>query len=269
MKIVFWAPVHGQTRQSSNMLAVALTMAMQKKRRILVTQTHFQLNDFEDAIAGRSASKEMREKFYQGIGIDAVQRCIKRKPMEENDLENCCIQILSDAELLLLPGTNSGSYEIHSEALNEMMSLFLREAERYFDCVLIDVCPGRERISRRLMEEADVVVVNLSQNVGVTDPFFWDFPKELEEKKVFYLIGSYLPDSSYNLHNLRFRYRKITRSNSGVIPLNVGYMDAISAGKTVDFFEANKEPEPGDSNYKFITEVQRVVERLIRFSGMV
>lgn len=269
MKIVFWAPVHGQTRQSSNMLAVALTIAMQKKRRLLITQTQFRMNDLEDAIAGRSATKEMREKFYQGIGLDAVQRYIKSKPMEEKDLENCCIQILPGTELMLLPGTNSGSYEIYSEALGEMMKFFLQEAERYFDCVLVDVSPGGDRISRMLMEEADVVVVNLSQNIGVIDSLFWNYPKELQKKKVFYLVGSYLSDSCYNLHNLRFRYGKMKRSNSGGIPLNVGFMDAISAGKTVDFFEANREAEPGDSNYKFIREVQAVADRLLRFAGAV
>jgi len=267
MKIVFWAPVHGQTRQSSNMLALALIMTMQKNHRVLITQTQFQMNDLEDALVGRFATKEMREKYYQGIGLDAIQRCIKSKPMDERDLENCCIQILPGAELLLLPGTNSGSYEIHYESLSETMKLFLRQAEQHFDCVMIDANPGGDWVSRKLMEEADVVVVNLSQNIGVIDSFFWNYPRELYGKKVFYLVGSYLSDSCHNLHNLRFRYGKMKRSNSGAIPLNVGFMDAVSAGKTVHFFESNRECEQGDSNYIFINEVQAVADRLLRFAG--
>lgn len=268
MKIVFWSPVHGQAKQSSNMLAVALILAMQKQYRLLITQTQFRMNDLEDAVIGRSLTKENRERFYQGMGIDAIQRCIKRKPMEESDLENCCVQVLQNSKLMLLPGANSGSYEIHYEALNEMMVFLLREAEQYFDCILIDTNPGGDRISRMLMEEADVVVVNFSQNIGLIDSFFWSYPKELSGKKVFYLFGAYLSDSCYNLHNLRFRYGKIRRSNSGAIPLNIGFMDAVSGGKTVDYFETNRGCEPGDSNYKFIKEVGSVAERLLRFAGM-
>ncbi len=268
MKIVFWAPVHGQTGQSSNVLAIALMLALRKKSHLLITQTQFQMNDLEDAVVGRTVTKGMRDRFYQGMGIDAVNRCIKHKKMEKEDLNNCCVQILPDGDLMLLPGTRSGNYEIHFEVLQDSLFLF-RQAEIYFDAILIDANPGGDGISRMLMEEADVVVVCLSQNMGVLDLLFRNYPKVLERKRVFYLLGAYLSDSCYNLHNLRFRYSKIKRENSGVVPVNVRFRDAVSCGKTVDFFESNLECEQGDSNYEFIREIKEVSERLLRFAGMV
>ena len=267
MKIVFWSPVHGQTRQSSNMLVLALMLTMKQKYRTLITQTQFRMNDLEDAVIGRAVTKEMREQFYQDMGIEAVGRCIKHKRLEKEDLENCCIQVLTKPELMLLPGAQSGTYEIHYELLNEMLLYVLRQSEQYFDYVLADTNPGADRISRQLLESAEAVVVSLSQNLGVLDAFFENYPKELLGKKVFYLFGSYLADSCYNLHNLRFRYRQLRRENSGVIPMNVGFMDAVSAGKTVDFLEANMESEPGDTNYAFVSEVERVSEALLRLIG--
>ena len=67
MKIIFWAPVHGQSRQSANLLAVALIMAMRKQQHMLLTQTQFRMNDLEDAIIGRTGVKELREQFYQDM----------------------------------------------------------------------------------------------------------------------------------------------------------------------------------------------------------
>lgn len=268
MKIVFWSPVHGQTRQSSNMLAVALMLAMKKKYRVMITQTQFRMNDLEDAVVGRAVAIGVREQFFQNMGIDAVCRCIKHKQLEKTDLENCCIQVLPESDLMLLPGTQSGSYEIHYELLGEMLPYLLGKAEKYFDYVLVDVNPGKDGISRQLVGEAEAVVVNLSQSVGVLDTFFLNYPKELTGKKVFYLFGSYLADSSYNLNNLRFRYGQLKRENSGVIPLNVGFMDAVSGGKVVDYFEANLDSEAGDANYRFISEVDKVSERLLGFMGM-
>lgn len=266
MKIVFWAPVHGQTRQSSNMLAVAFVSALRENAGILMTQTQFCMNDLEDAVVGRTSVKEMRERFYRDMGIDAVSRCIKRKQLERSDLENCCINILPDSELMLLPGSKAGSYGVHCEALYEILPYVLREAERYFEYVLIDTNPGMDYVSQKMIDIADVVVVNLSQNMGVVEPLFRNFPEILKTKKVFYLFGSYLADSCYSLHNIRFRYDRINRKNSGVIPLNIGYMDAISSGRVMDYFATNMECEQGDVNFRFIKEVREASERLLCFA---
>lgn len=262
MKIVFWAPVHGQTRQSSNLLALALYMALEQRRRLLITQTQFRMNDLEDAIVGRAGAKEIRERFYQNMGIDSLIRCIKRKMPQKDDVENCCVQVLSNAELMLLPGSQVGNYEVYYKTFCETIVPVFRETEKYFDAVLIDTNPGMNQINHQLLEEADLVVVNLSQNIGVLDLYFNNIPKELERKKVFYMLGSYLADSCYNLENLRLRYRRLKKNNSGVIPVNVGFMDAISGGRMQDYFETNLECVRGDTNYIFMREVIRAVERL-------
>ena len=187
MKIVFWAPVHGHTGQSANMLAVSLMMAMKQKKRLLLTQTQFCVNDMEDAIVGRVGTKEIRERFYQDMGIDSLIRCIKRKRPDKADVENCCIQLLPNEDLVLLPGSQSSNYEVYSEILSETIVTLLNETEKYYDAVLIDAAPGIDKINDKLFETSDLVVVNLSQNIGVTDLFFRNIPEKLLRKKVFYL----------------------------------------------------------------------------------
>ena len=266
MKVMFWSPVHGQAKQSSNLLAIALMLAMQKKKRILMTQTQFCMNDLEDVIVGRTNAKEIREQFYQDMGVDALNRCIKRKRLEKSDLVNCCVQVMENPDLMLLPGAKAGSYEIHCESLRETIIYLLCEAERYFDYVLVDTNPGSDIISRLLLEGADVIVVNLSQNIGMLNFFFENYPSVLKKKKVFYLFGAYLSDSCYSLQNLRLRYKEIKRANSGVIPMNVRFMDAVSGGRIVDYFESSIESEAGDSNYGFMQEVKYVSEKLFRLA---
>lgn len=262
MKIVFWAPVHGQTRQSSNMLAVSLMMAMKQRKRLLLTQTQFCMNDMEDAIVGRVGAKEIREQFYQDMGIDSLMRCIKRKRPDKTDVENCCVQLLPNEELVLLPGSQSSNYEVYSEILSETIVAMLSETEKYYDAVLIDATPGIDKINKKLFEDADLVVVNLSQNIGVIDLFFRSIPEELLGKKVFYLFGSYLSDSSFNIKNLRIRYPELKMKNTGVVPMNVGFMDAISVGRLLNYFEENIECEQWDVNYWFVKAVNQTVELL-------
>lgn len=265
MKIVFWSPVHGQARQSSNLLAVSLKLVMEQHKKIMVTQTQYRMNDLEDAVVGRAGKKAFRERFYQDMGMDSLIRCLKRKQIEKADIENCCIQLLPDEDFILLPGSQCENYEIFQETVGETVHTVLEEAEQYYDYVFVDTNPGGDRISRKLLQTADLIVVNLSQNVGVIDRFFWDYPEELRGKRVFFLFGSYLPDSCYNLSNLRYRYRLIRRNNAAVIPMNVGFMDAIAGGNVRDYFAKNLECEPGDVNYTFMKEVGETVRKMTAY----
>ena len=265
MKIVFWSPVHGQACQSSNLLAVSLNLVMEQHKKILVTQTQYRMNDLEDAAIGRAGKKDFRERFYQDMGMDSLIRCLKRKRIDKTDIENCCIQILPDEEFMLLPGSQCENYEVFQETVGVAVHMLLEETEKYYDYVFVDTNPGGGWISRKLLQEADLIVVNLSQNVGVIDRFFWDYPKELKGKCVFYLFGSYLSDSCYNLSNLRYRYRLIRRNNAAVIPMNVGFMDAIAGGNVRNYFAKNLECEPGDVNYMFMHEVRATVKKMETF----
>ncbi len=265
MKIVFWSPVHGQARQSSNLLAVSLNLVMEQHKKILVTQTQYRMNDLEDAAVGRAGRKDFREQFYQDMGIDSLIRCLKRKQITKADIENCCIQLLPDEEFILLPGSQCENYEVFQENVGETVRTVLEEAEKYYDYVFVDTNPGGDRMSRQLLQAADFIVVNLSQNVGVIDRFFWDYPEELRGKRVFFLFGSYLADSCYNLSNLRYRYELIRRNNAAVIPMNVGFMDAIAGGNVRNYFAKNLECEPGDANYTFMQEVGATVRKMTEY----
>ena len=262
MKIVFWSPVHGQARQSSNLLAVSLHMVMKQHKKILITQTQYRMNDLEDAAVGRAGKKDFRDRFYQDMGIDSLIRCLKRKRIDKADVENCCIQLLPEEDFLLLPGSQRENYEVFQETVGEAVHTILEEVEKYYDYIFVDANPGRDRISRQLLRAADLIVVNLSQNVGVIDRLFWDYPEELKGKRVFFLFGSYLSDSCYNLSNLRYRYELIRRNNAAVIPMNVGFMDAIAGGNVRNYFAKNLECELGDMNYMFMQEVRTTVQKI-------
>lgn len=266
MRIVFWSPVHGMARQTSNLLAIALSMAMQDKYKVLITQTQFRSGSLEDAVIGHAGTKEARERFYQDIGIDSLMRGIKRKKMDETDVNNCCVQLLSEAKLMLLPGTKVEQFEIYRELMPETVFHSLQEVKSHFDFVFVDVTPGNDAISRKIIQDAELVVVNLPQNTGVIASFLSEYPQELKNKRLFFLFGSYFSDSYNNLHNLRARYERFSGKNTGSIPVSIGFMDALSMGNTCRFFEVNQECEPEAANYYFMKEVQAAKERLLRFS---
>lgn len=267
MNIVFWSPVHGQTRQSSNMIALALTIALKNGYRGLITQTQYAMNDMEDVIVGRTNRKDAREQFYEDVGIDALIRIFKSRLLTRTSVENCSVQLITGEEhgsLALLPGTQTESRQVFDEDMDKALLAVLREVQRCYDIVFIDVNPGMGAQTKKLIERADLVVVNLSQNISLSDKLFREFPKELEGKEVFYLIGSYISDSRYSIKNMRRRYKKMTSANSAVVPVNVGYMDAIASGTVKDYFVRNCSEEYNENNRVFMKEVADAANKVLR-----
>lgn len=268
MNIVFWSPVHGQTRQSSNMIALALMIALKNGYRGLITQTQFSMNDMEDAIVGRTSKKEARDRFYEDVGIDALIRVFKSRQLNRVAVENCSVQLVDtdgSGSLALLPGTQSESRQLfNNDDMEKTLLAVLREVQRCYDLVFIDVNPGMGEQTKKLIQRADLVVVNLSQNISLSDSLFREFPKEFEGKKVFFLIGSYLAGSRYSVKNMCRRYKVMKSSNSGVIPLNVSFMDAIASGTVRDFFVRNVDEELNEDIRVFMKEVGVAADKILK-----
>lgn len=267
MKILFWSPVHGQTATTSNILATSLLTGLYFRKKLVLTQTQFKFNNLEAPIVGANAYNTDSKEFFREIGIDTLIRNFKASKLDKETLENCCIS-LDNTNVILLPGTSKiirESFEYEMEAV--MLSL-LKAIESIYGIVFVDISSGENSLSKVLMKEADLVVVNLSQNMGITDLFMKHYAEDIPQK-LFYLFGKYDCNSKYNIHNIRRKYRKkITSKNSGVIPYNTGYMDAQADGKVVDFIRSSIGCTKRDDAYYFMIKAKSATEKILKLAGI-
>lgn len=226
-KIVFWSPLHGQG-QTSNLHLLALIISLLYKKKILLMQTHISMNNLEGPLVGRNVDPISNESdIFQDIGLDAAVMYSRINMLKESTLESCCITF-PDISLLLLPGTGLKNREIFDRDIGKNLLRMTEQAGNYVDIVMIDANSGNDDLSFRLMESADLVIVNLTQRRHVLGKFFQEYESRFDDfNKVFFLFGNYDKNSGYNIDNCRRRYRKyINNSNSGVIPYSTQYMDA-------------------------------------------
>jgi hypothetical protein len=265
MKALYWAPVHGQAGTTSNLLATALIAGQYFYKKGLITQTHFNYNNLEAPLLEANVDNKKYKKFFREIGIDALARNFKVEKLTKEWLDYCCTDI-TNSNLKLLPGTTQTVRESFDYDMDIVMIPLLKAIETYSEHIFIDISSGNNPLSMKLMEEADIVIINLSQNMNVIDLFFEKYKDKLPEK-VFYLIGNYDYRSKYNLSNIRKRYHKyINYKNSGAIPYNTGYRDAQVDGKVADFIRNNLLCKSKDPNYYFIQEAIRSTEKILRFT---
>lgn len=267
MKILFWSPLHGQAGTTSNILAVTMITGMLFRKKAVLTQSQFQLNNLEAPIVGANAFTRESREFFREVGLDSLIRSYKAAKIDMETLENCCIS-LANTNILLLPGTSKNIQESFNYEMDTVMVSLLNAIEQISGIVLIDVSAGDNALSKKLMEEADLIVVNLSQNIWMIEMFFRMYVDVLPDK-LFYLIGRYDQNSKYNIHNIRRRYfPKITSSNSGVIPYTTGFNDAQGDGKIVEFIRRSINCTKNDDNYYFMMKAKSVTGKILKHAGV-
>jgi cellulose biosynthesis protein BcsQ len=173
-------------------------------------------------------------------------------------IEQASKNIWSDL-LLYLPIVQERE-EIFERDLCQVLIPLLEGMGEVSDIVLIDTVDMSKESTQKILEAADVIVVNLGQDMNVIENYFQSH-KLLISKTVF-LIGNYHSNSRINLKNISRKYH-INRNQIAVIPNNIEFQEALSYGKVVEFMICNRECHTGDYNYPFMKEVQKAASMIL------
>ena len=103
-----------------------------------------------------------------------------------------------------------------------------------------DAHNGQGEVSIKLRQDHSVTAVKTSEDL----PDINDFIVEIEE-----------------MSTDRLFFRKTYAEAQGIqIPLNAGYLDAMSEGRTLEFFLKNQWVEKKEENYEFIVQAKKAAE---------
>jgi hypothetical protein len=252
--IVFWSPEPGQTGTTSNIIAISILAALSMKKKVCLTQTHFDNKTLESALFGRGINNELLEN----MGIDILLKASKACELDKQLIENTSFTLLKG--LHNLPGTTKINKESFEDDFIANHAYIYDKLSGFFDLVFTDVSAGENKISEALMRSADKIVINLNQNDKTIQSFITKYG-HLHNKAV-YLIGNYHMGSRYNLINLERCYPFLKKRTS-VIPFDVNYMDSFSDGKTIPFFLKNTLATREDDR-KFFLQAKKSLELILK-----
>jgi hypothetical protein len=260
--------MHGQAGTTSNILATSLISGIYFRKKLVLTQTQLNFNNLEAPLVGANSYDESSKNFFREVGIDTIIRCFKAAKLDKETVDNCCIS-LDNTNMLLLPGSSKTNKETFDHEMETVMSNLLKAIETVYGLIFIDISSGQNPLSLKLVVEADLVVVNLSQNMNKTNEYFMKYADSMPTEKLFYLFGKYDCKSKFNINNIRRKYHKyITPANSGVIPYNTGYLDSQVDGNTVDYIRKNLNCTKTDENAYFIMKAKSATEKVLKLAGV-
>ena len=256
MKIMFWSGFAGQCGTSCNLLAVAHAIA--KKYPISIVQSGFRSLDLLTKIAGNQ-----KVDFSEG-GLDALVRIIKSEHISNEIIDSCMVSPYN-RNISVLKASTHNNQEMFDTSVSAVMKYIINSINLYYNLVFVDVGSGTWDATMNILDEADIIVVNINQNLQVIESTLkqpW-----LQKKKVFCLIGMYETNSQYNMTYLKKRI-KLSEKRIGVIPYALTFRDACSNGTANQLFMKWDKQSRGEEGYYFTTQVEESAKKILDFISL-
>lgn len=248
--IVSWSPIHGQGGNTSNIVALAIAMALGEytPTRSLLTHTQLTRSNMEFLF-----NKEKRSSF-DDKGMDALERLVKSNLLKGDAIQDYTDTLIRD-RLDLLAGSQKAEISTSKELAWRSV---LEMAKLQYDFIWTDVHSGhRQALTLNLLEESDLVIVNLPQNRYVLDRFFNgdDFPTPLKTRDYIIVIGQYDPTSVLSLKNIKRNYNVKMPIYS--ISYSSEFNNALNVQRIQEYFY--RECSKGNSQRSvFISELMKI-----------
>lgn len=258
MKLLFCSPYSGQVGTTANLSAIATSLALNYRFKLFLMQAQYEKNYLDHGFLG----ERKKELEVQENGIDSLVRMIKSEPITKEMIDSCSVNLYQN-RLHLLPGTAQNNLAMYETVIQPMLIYCMNAIQTHYDVICVDLGRVTDWKRNRMLDQADVVVLNLSQNHCVLEDSFW--MNLGYQHKIFYVIGNYDPVSKYNLNYIHKKY-KVPLRRIGVLPYNSMFRDACSDGNIVKLMTQINDSTKDEMNYYFVRELKVTVEKLLQFS---
>lgn len=252
MKIVFWSEKK-EAGTTLNMIVMAFMASIEYSLRTLLISADYNNPDLELSFhGGREIAVAELDNFHKKVdyGLDQLIEAGNQVTLEY--LQKHMLEVIKDKIYCLPAGRKKYNFH-YPESLAPLMKQIVLTAEAIYDNIFIDCGSKYDLFTRKMMRDADIVVVCMEQN---SESFSQFFRKHYDiGGRLFYLISNYFADDVYNKASLE-RIFRMGKENIGAVPYNILLAKAFLSGQTEQYFFKYFNNEDDDRHTSFFQEIK-------------
>ena len=262
--ISFWSEGDREAGKTASLAAIATQISIDNTYKTLIFNAEYNDSSLEECFW--PPKKPRKEAFMLGnradlaTGTTGVAKAILSNKTSPEIIKYYTKTIYKDRlELLTEDNIKQEDYQNQRRTYKEIAKI----ANRYYNLVLVDISGSpEESITRSILEESDIVVVNLPQNIKKINEYLElkRTNKVFNTEKTIVLIGRCDKNSKYNAKNLS---RQTNIRDLYPVPYNTQFLEAINEGKITEFFTKFRGRIHPDENTYFLEEVKKNSERIL------
>lgn len=283
MKIAFWSE-RRKVGTTFNMAVVACAAVLMYPLSAAVVSGGYQGGDLEKSFQGKDRRKkscpnnqkiydfsencymvaEQREYFLRG-GLDCLLSKERNEDLTNQVIKANMCQVMKD-RMYYLPGSRKEEQEWWRDDRKFVrISRVMNAVEDCFDVMFIDCGSRKDDFAQKLLQEADVCVLNMDQREELIGDYY-RYPPCLRGK-TFFLVGNYFKDGLYTRKNLERLYR-VEENHLGAIPYNPQLQAASQTGRTDSGVKKYIDQDMKGKNVEFEQELMRTARLILQCAGL-
>lgn len=271
--ITFWNPEREQTGVTMSVVATATKIAIERNLKVLVVSTAYKDMTIKNCFWKDSS---VRKKLMQGKnfavenGVEGLARLISSNKIEPTIITDYTHVILKNT-LEILDGYIGGNDNTKEEneknylLISKGYPTLLNVANQYYDMVFVDLSKELdESIRNEILEQANLNIYVSAQKLSSIDKYTQLRQENplVQGPKNFLLIGKYNKNTKYNKSNIQKYLGE--KNEISVIPFNTLLFEAAEETAVVDMFlKLSNIKDTTDTNYIFMSELSKLVEKII------
>lgn len=262
MKIAFWGNALQKNNVSAHLAAISMVTATCSPYKIIAFENHLCKPDLGTIYHGKQSNLIVREagcNYYEGVGLEGMIRQMYRSNGRGKSLSFYMTDIISN-HLSYIPQNRIISRDLFDYEFNQSIGTLLNQIDSYGDLCFIDTA-SNSLTTKVILEEANLIVVNFSQNVSFLEEFFQQY-SSLISKAVF-LIGNCTSHSLLSYKRISKTYG-IPWHKICIIPRNEQFQEAFVTGNVAEFIKINYICKKEDDNYPFIHAIKKATALILK-----
>lgn len=243
MNVAFWNGISSADSVNHYVAAIGIMMAIEQNSNIILSSNYISNRMLQDCFS----SKVLEE------GIAHAPYCYSYGTSE-----------YFGALWSLKHNRQGNIQEIPMEGVTIIYPPDVEEKMFYFnssphDFYFMDMAKGNISVSKKVLEEADFIVVFLSQDEYELQNFFERFSSLISQ--VIFVIVDCHRDVGVFCRKLESFYR-VNRNNIGIIRYNREFKEACETGDLLQFIRESRRVSTREQRYNFIMSLRRVARRI-------
>lgn len=255
--VSFWSPYPGHGKVTSSICGIIGGFTLQYPELSLAV-SHVRNDPVTLLRKLDSHAFLWQEKsLLDGFGIAALKMYERQKVLSFDNIRRCGLP-LYDKSVYFYPNVTRNGW---NDSLT--FQVLTKQLRKEFEIVLLDLGSGNKEDALQYMQESDYVVVVLPQDPYYADCFLQKEESHMNNINYGIILGGCFGNSRYRSAYYKRKYgKKVSDKFLGEILWNADFFDAMSVGKTRDFFLRNNVPVKKEENYEFIIQIKKTTERI-------
>lgn len=206
------------------------------------------------------------QEYFLANGLECLLRQKNPEALTERLIKANMRQVVRDRMYCLSASPKPEREWWYRDSLFARMSQVMGAVEACFDIVFIDCGNRQDDYAKKVLQEADICVLNMNQGEEVIGEFYRNPPRV--RGKIFFLLGKYFESALYNRKNLERLYR-VEEDRLGAMPYNPQLQVAGQRGRIIDGVRCHIGSDLKGKNIEFEKELIRTTNLILKLAGVI